>query len=143
MNYITGDGVHTLYELLSKKKKQEQDMPFIRQQLAKRKLTEDSILPKGEKFLSHLTRFSSPGEYYESKHIPKPVTVWAKKLSSDISMHTMGIDVFAPSGLEDPKNFIIIELNANPAFEYLERRYNDSAKMEHIVSSMLDHYFNS
>lgn len=141
LNHVVGDGVQTIQKLLHKKQKGEKDDTFIKLELKKRGLSLQSILSKNDTFLSHLTRFSSPNEYYESKKFPKNVVAWAKKLSLDISVQTIGIDIFAPKGLNDTNAYIIIELNANPAFEYINKRYNDSLKVREIATKFLTHYF--
>jgi hypothetical protein len=141
LNHIVGDGIQTIKKLLRKKINGEKDDTFIKLELRNRNLHMDSILSKGDIFISHLTRFSSPNEYYESKKFPKKITAWVEKLTKDISVDTIGIDIFAPNGLLDPDSYIIIELNANPAFEYLHKRYNDSAKMREIATKFLMHYF--
>ncbi len=141
LNHVVGDGVQTIQKLLHTKQKGEKDDTFIKMELRKRGLNLESILSKDDIFLSHLTRFSSPTEYYQSKKFPKKVVAWAKKLSKDISVSTIGIDIFAPHGLEDTDSFIIIELNANPAFEYINKRYNDSLKVKEIAIKFLTHYF--
>lgn len=141
LNHIVGDGIHTIRKLLRKKNNGEKDNTFIKLELKKRNLHMDSILSKDDTFISHLTRFSSPHEYYQSKKFPKNITAWAKKLTQDISVKTIGIDIFAPYGLSDPDSYIIIELNANPAFEYFHKRYNDEAKTKEIATKFLRHYF--
>jgi hypothetical protein len=141
LNHIVGDGINTIKELLCKKHNGEKDDTFIKLELKKRGLTLESILIKNDIFLSHLTRFSSPDEYYQSKKFPKHITQWVEKLTKDISVPTIGIDIFAPLGLSDPKSYIIIELNANPAFEYFHKRYNDPTKVKEIAIKFLQHYF--
>ncbi len=141
LNHIVGDGIQTIRELLLKKHNGEKDVTFIKLELKKRGLRPESVLLKDDTFLSHLTRFSSPDEYYQAKKFPKQITRWAEKLAKDISVSTIGIDIFAPNGLFDPESYIIIELNANPAFEYFHKRYNDSEKVKKIATKFLKHYF--
>lgn len=141
LNHVVGDGVQTIQKLLYKKQPGEKDDTFIKLELKKRGLSLQSILSKDDTFLSHLTRFSSPNEYYKSKNFPTNVVRWAEKLTKDISVSTIGIDIFAPNGLDDTASFIIIELNANPAFEYINKRYTDSAKVTEIATKFLTHYF--
>jgi D-alanine-D-alanine ligase-like ATP-grasp enzyme len=141
LNHIVGDGIQTIKKLLHKKHNGEKDATFIKLELKKRGLTLESILIKDDTFLSHLTRFSSPNEYYQAEKFPKQVTLWAEKLVKEISVPTIGIDIFAPNGLFDPESYIIIELNANPAFEYFHKRYNDPAKVKEIATKFLQHYF--
>jgi D-alanine-D-alanine ligase-like ATP-grasp enzyme len=141
LNHIVGDGVQTIRKLLEKKHNGEKDETFVKHELKKRGLTLKSVLAKGDIFLSHLTRFSSPDEYYESKEIPEEISVWAKKLVQTLSIPTIGIDIFAPNGLMDTQSYIIIELNANPAFEYFHKRYDDSKKPKEIAIKFLKHYF--
>lgn len=141
LNHVVGDGVKTIQKLLHTKPKEEKDDSFIKIELKKRGLSLESILSKDDTFLSHLTRFSSPAEYYKSRDLPMNVVSWAKKLARDISIPTIGIDIFAPRGLEHEESYIIIELNANPAFEYLDKRYNDQKKVQEIAQKFLTHYF--
>ena len=141
LNHVVGDGVQTIQKLLHTKMQGEKDDTFIKLELKKRGLSLQSILSKDDTFLSHLTRFSSPNEYYRSEKFPKHIVTWAKKLSKDISVPTIGIDIFAPHGLADTKSFIIIELNANPAFEYINKRYTDAPKVREIATKFLTHYF--
>ncbi len=140
-HHITGDGKQTLGTLLSKINDREKDAVFIKQQLNQRNLTLSSVLSKNDTFPYHLTRFSSPDDYYQSKKIPKVISSWAQKLAFDISSPTIGIDIFAPKGILNPSSFIIIELNANPAFDYIKYRYNDPEKMKQIITNVLTHYF--
>lgn len=142
MYFVVGDGKRTIKQLLKEKDSDEQDTYFIARQLKKRNLKKSSVLPTGEKFLSHITRYSAPESYLVAPKIPKEVALWAERLSRRISSDTIGIDIFAPHGLLDTKRYIVIELNANPAFEYFERRYNDKAKTEEIARNILRHYFN-
>jgi D-alanine-D-alanine ligase-like ATP-grasp enzyme len=141
LHHVIGDGKTTLHSLLSKISPREKDEVFIQQQLKARGYTESTKLTKAEKFPYHLTRYSDPDDYYESKKIPKEISAWAKKLAQDISVPTIGIDVFTPKGILDTKSYIVIELNANPAFEYIRSRYNDTEKMESIIQNSLSHYF--
>ena len=141
LNHIVGDGIQTIKKLLHKKPNGEKDDTFVKSELKKRGLNLNSILAKNDTFTSHLTRFSAPEEYYESKKFPKNISQWAEKLSQDISVATIGIDIFAPHGLQDPDAYIIIELNANPAFEYFHKRYNDKTKIKEIATKFLKHYF--
>ncbi len=143
LHCVTGDGSSTIQTLLTNIPEREQDKSVIKQNLRAKQLHLKSILPKGQKFIYHLTRFSAPGEYYQANNISPAIKKWAKTLASKISSPTMGIDVFTPNGITDPDNYLIIELNANPAFDYIKYRYDDDATMKRIISSNLQHYFKS
>ncbi len=140
-HHITGDGKTTIETLLAPINARRKDETFIAQQLQLRTLKRTSVLPKGEKFPYHLTRYSDPNDYYESTNIPKEVSKWAQKLAKDISCSTIGIDIFAPKGLLQTDAYIVIELNANPALEYIQSRYNDPHTMKRIIQNTLSHYF--
>ena len=73
LNHIIGDGVQTIKKLLHKKHNGEKDDTFVKLELKKRGLHLQSILAKDDTFISHLTRFSSPNEYYQSKKFPKKI----------------------------------------------------------------------
>jgi glutathione synthase/RimK-type ligase-like ATP-grasp enzyme len=90
---------------------------FFLTELEKNNLKLGSILLKNQTISLHSkTNISAWGDISElkTKH-GKKVKKWAKNLVSKFDIWVTGIDVFAPNGINSPKDFIIIELNSNPS----------------------------
>ncbi|MCD5382325.1 MAG: hypothetical protein LR017_03345 [Candidatus Pacebacteria bacterium] len=139
---VVGDGTTPLGTLLNGVKKQKKDDVVIKWHMRETGFSTNTILPKGVRFPYHLTRASSP-DYYETERIPKSIVKWTKKLSDSISTQTIGIDIFVPDALCNTDAYIIIELNANPAFAYFEHKYGDKDTSTAIAADLLKHYFSS
>lgn len=142
---IVGDGIRTIQSLLEAIGIHAKDDAFITTELKKRTLARTSILSPGETFPYHITRkntqkHSRDGVRFGSA-IPKNISRWAKRLVKDIGCETMGVDIFAPAGLGTVSEFIVIELNANPGFDYFVNEYDRYDEIRQLWATILKRYF--
>jgi len=96
---------------------------FLLNELKRKKLNLNSRLLKGEELQIALkSNLSSGGEIAEyRKKANKEINNWAKLLTDAMSLRICGIDVFVDGSVEDPKNYTVIEVNANPGLAGIYR----------------------
>lgn len=121
---LMGDGKKTIAELLEdwnhlikdEKSVVQKDSSFLLSSLTKDNLSFESILPLGAKLrLTSKANISAGGiiEDYQENVSPE-VSEWVRCLMKDCSLRVCGIDVFVDGDIDDPKNFIICEINQGP-----------------------------
>lgn len=113
---ITGTGEHTIQELLSQKNYQP-DSEYLKGLLRKEKKKISSVLEADQELFMQETANISLGaqitEYREK--VPKQVHAWAKRLHDTTGLDVFGVDIFTKGNWDDPDNYLIIEINSNPA----------------------------
>ncbi len=113
---ITGTGKHTIKELLAEQNFQP-DKVYLQGLLKKENKTISSVLASRHELFTQETANISLGakitEYRET--VPKNVHAWAKKLYKTTGLGVFGVDIFTKGEWNDPKNYLIIEINSNPA----------------------------
>lgn len=113
---ITGTGKHTIQELLTEKS-YKPDSEYLKSLLRVEKKRISSVLETDRELFMQETANISLGaaitEYTED--IPKKMDVWAKKLGDTIGLDVFGVDIFTKGEWFDTDNYLIIEINSNPA----------------------------
>ncbi|PIQ77550.1 hypothetical protein COV82_03880 [Candidatus Peregrinibacteria bacterium CG11_big_fil_rev_8_21_14_0_20_46_8] len=80
-------------------------------------------------------------EYSEySEQPPEALVVWARTLVERLNLRICGIDLFAPQTLANPDDFIVIELNDNPALRGL-LQFDKGEKAMEVWGKILRKYF--
>ena len=124
---LIGDGQSRIKELLAAYNDQfsadpsralSADAPYLNERMAEKGLGLDSVLPEGQKLpLAARANISTGGSLSDYRDdIPPAIEAWAEKILETIPLPLCAIDLFAPSGYDQPQDFQIIEVNANPAF---------------------------
>lgn len=113
---ITGTGLHTIEELLAEQNFQP-DKEYLHSLLKKEKKTISSVLAsKHELFMQETANISLGAKITEYREtVPKNVHIWANKLYKTTGLGVFGVDIFTKGEWNDPKNYLIIEINSNPA----------------------------
>jgi len=118
------------------------DNPFLKLQLKNLNLTPDSILKQNQKLaISPKSNLSAGGNLQNySTRFSKATREWVKKLSRDLSLRVCGIDIFTSSNLDNPEDFTIIEINANPSLSGIYE-HGENEKALKIWKKILNKYF--
>ncbi len=90
----------------------------------KKALTDDSVLEKNTVLaISSSGNPNSGGIISEiSQTIPKACEEWAANIADQMGLRLCGIDFFAPNSIkDDPSEFTVIEVNANPSLKTVWR----------------------
>lgn len=113
---ITGTGKHTIEELLAEQNFKP-DGEYLKSLLKKEKKTISSVLAsKHELFMQETANISLGAKITEYREkVPKNVHIWANKLYKTTGLGVFGVDIFTKGNWDDPKNYLIIEINSNPA----------------------------
>ncbi|MBP9709042.1 MAG: hypothetical protein KBD78_15505 [Oligoflexales bacterium] len=122
---ITGTGKHTISELLAEKNFQP-DKEYLKQLLKKEKKNMRSILDTNKELTMQETANISLGAKiidYRDK-VPKQIHRWAKSISRTTGLNVLGVDVFTKGSWDDPSNYLIIEVNSNPALSGIFNKGN-------------------
>jgi len=135
---VTGDGIKTIADLISKAKYLDDEV--VRQECKKLKLTIQSVLPKGKSIKTHITKKSDPS-FYITDNFPPEIIAWVTKLCDTLGIDSVGIDVFIKGTLIDPSKIIVIELNSKPNLCYVTQYYGDSKASFTIATEILKAYF--
>jgi hypothetical protein len=136
---ITGNGSDTIASLC-KKRKSTPDMNFVNHILIERGYSTKTVLPAGEKIPVKIGKNDGDTLLTES-NIPKPVRDWALTLCKKIGCTTVGIDVIIPKDVTDVANYKIFELNASPAFSYLEVQYGCRELVDKVAKHIVKQSF--
>lgn len=128
---ITGNGKESV-AALSKKRKSTPDMNFMSLILNERNYTTRTILPIGETIPVRVGKNDGDTLLIENK-IPKATRDWALTLCKDLGCSTIGIDVIIPDNVTDTAEYKIFEINASPAFSYLEVQYGCRTLVDKIA----------
>ena len=78
-------------------------------------------------------------DYTES--FTKKTATWAKQITELFDLNVCGIDIFSETGLDDPENFTLIEVNSNPHVAGIFEAGHEE-KVWKILRTVLDDYFN-
>ncbi len=135
---VTGDGIKTIAELISTAK--YTDATVIEQECRKQKLTLTSILKKGVKFQTHITKKSDPS-FYIITDFPQKISDWVTTLCTELGIDSVGIDVFIKGTFTNPSEMMIIELNSKPDLCYITQYYNDRQTPFNVAVKILESYF--
>ncbi|MFA5886790.1 MAG: cyanophycin synthetase [Patescibacteria group bacterium] len=143
---IVGDGTSTARQLIRDKlerlialdrpAKIKADDPRLIQNLKKNKLSEQSILPKGEKIiLLNNANLSTGGDAYDvTKKIHPEFKKLAVNLTRDMGLRLGGVDLMVEGDISDrPKKYWVIEINAAPG---LDHYIKTGSSQEKIVENM-------
>lgn len=139
---ITGTGKHTIEELLAEQDFQP-DKEYLDGLLRKEKKTISSVLASEHELFMQETANISLGakitEYREK--VPRNVHNWANRLYKTTGLGVFGVDVFTKGNWDDPQNYLIIEINSNPALSGIySKGYKDKAYK--IWKNIMDRFFN-
>lgn len=113
---ITGTGEHTIQELIQQHKLAP-DKQYLSSLLKKEKKTMKSILTTNQELMMQETGNISMGavitDYRES--VPKELDKWVNRLYRTLGLEVFGVDVFSKGDWDEPAQYLIIEINSNPA----------------------------
>lgn len=138
---ITGTGKHTIQELLDEKNFKP-DSTYLKELLKKEKKKVSSILDNNRQLYLQETANISLGaniiDYREK--LPKSIHTWIKRLHDTTGLDVFGVDVFTKGEWDEPENYLIIEINSNPALSGI---YNDGKqeKALKIWKKIMQNYF--
>jgi D-alanine-D-alanine ligase-like ATP-grasp enzyme len=135
---VTGDGIKTVRELISKAKYTDESV--IEQECQKQKITLDTILKKGTLLKTHITKKSDPS-FYITKDFPVKIKEWVTRLCTELGIESVGIDVFIKGSFENPSTIMIIELNSKPGLSYITKYYKDKQTPHLVAMKVLESYF--
>lgn len=139
---ITGTGKHTIQELLSEKQ-YKPDAVYLKGLLRNERKNISSVLESERELFMQETANISLGaqitDYRES--VPKAIDAWAKRLHETIGLDVFGVDIFTKGTWNDPSQYLIIEINSNPALSGIYNKgHKDKAYT--IWKRIMKHYFN-
>jgi len=147
---LTGDGAISIKDHILKinqnikrpKNHIQLDNPFLKLQLKNSNLILDSVLKKNQRLIiSPKSNLSAGGNLQNySTQFSKATQEWVKKLSQDLSLRVCGIDVFTSSNLDNPEDFTIIEVNANPSLSGIYEHGETETALK-IWEKILNKYF--
>lgn len=139
---ITGTGTHTIQELLRQKEFQP-DSTYLKELLKKEKKNISSVLEADQElFMQETANISLGSEIVEYKDkVPRQVHLWAKRLHDTIGLDVFGVDIFTKGEWDEPSNYLIIEINSNPALSGI---YNavQKDKTYKIWKKIMQRFFN-
>ena len=129
---ITGDGKSTIKQLIKQflmqmeivSKGYHLNDAYLSYMMDKKALNADSILDENEILaISSSGNPNSGGIISEiSQIIPKACEDWAVNIANVMGLRLCGIDFFAPQSIhDDPSEFTVIEVNANPSLKTVWR----------------------
>jgi len=138
---ITGTGRHTISELLAEKDFQP-DKEYLKQLLRREKKNMGSILDTNMELTMQETANISLGakiiDYRDT--LPKQIHEWAKNISRTTGLNVLGVDVFTKGTWDDPDNYLIIEVNSNPALSGIYHK-GHKEKAYQIWANILKSFF--
>ncbi len=122
---ITGTGKHTIQELLAEQNYQP-DQEYLNGLLKKERKTISSVLDTNHELTMQETANISLGakitDYREK--VPKKIHAWANQLFRTTGLEVFGVDIFTKGNWDDPDNYLIIEINSNPALSGIYAKGN-------------------
>lgn len=136
---LIGDGIKTIADLLTDHNQKLQpkyhvrdDNTFFQQQLKENGYRLASVLPKNESlFISAANNLSTGARLADyTEQFTPACRAWTKRLVELFGLSVCGLDIFSPSGLDDPVAFTVIEINQNP---HLAGIY-DAGKREKVLA---------
>ena len=116
---LRGDGRSTIRTLLAKTPAQSLGAPtvsnYLSEQLARRTLSLDSVLPAdSELTVDFVANLSAGGRFAGFIEPPPDVRAWAHALASTVSLRVTGVDLFSPSHLKDVDDIVVTDVNGSP-----------------------------
>jgi cyanophycin synthetase len=121
---ITGDGLANVRELCAALAagarkpvdlKMLQASPFLAWRLRSRRLTLESILPKGDVLqVDAVSNISAGGQFTGFIEPSEPLRNWARGIARTIGLRVTGIDVFSRSELADTTDIVVTDVNGSP-----------------------------
>jgi D-alanine-D-alanine ligase-like ATP-grasp enzyme len=140
---ITGTGKHTIQELLAEQNYQP-DKEYLSGLLKKEKKKISSVLATNQELTMQETANISLGakitDYREK--VPRKIDIWANSLYRTTGLGVFGVDIFTKGAWDDPKNYLIIEVNSNPALSGIYTKGNKD-KAYKIWSIIMKRFFAS
>lgn len=139
---ITGTGKHTVQELLTAKKFTP-DKVYLTNLLRREKKTISSVLPNNHELMMQETANISLGAKitdYRDK-VPKRINDWTNRLFQTTGLKVFGVDIFTKGAWDDPSQYLIIEINSNPALSGIYSK-GHKAKAYKIWEQIMKTYFN-
>ena len=146
---IYGDGRKTIFELIEESNQAAKtDLQiinidyFIRREMQKRNLNLNSVLLLGESLSVranvNITMGATIVDY--SENVTEKLEKWAAKIAKSLNLCICGIDIFVKNGLDNPDDFIVIEVNGNPNLKGITQIGHQDKAIE-IWKKVLDIYF--
>jgi len=135
---VAGDGAQTIEELIRTATYVDPDTVERQCQRYKYQLT--SILPEGTSLQTHFTKKTDP-DFIETESFGTVLPRYIARLCKDLSLDTVGLDVFFSGSIKKPGEITIIELNSNPGLRYLSNYYPDSTIAFTTTQTILKNYF--
>ena len=132
---ITGNGTDSIGALCNKRKNPV-DKDYMSYLLKKLNYTRGTILPDGEKIPVKVIK-NDGNEIFTEDEIPKPIKNWALKLCKDLGCSTVGIDLIIPDDITEVSKYKIFEINASPAFSYIEPHYRCKDLVDKIAAHIV------
>lgn len=138
--YIRSDGVRPIEEQLTRVRDDKKSDDFLRAFLKEKGWTMKTIPPAREKICYHFAKDNTRG-YLRTERFSPELTKWAECLSAAIDPRIVGVDIFAPKGVDAPASFIVIELNGNPTLRDYAQTYRSKELAKKIYARELKVYF--
>lgn len=138
---VTGTGSHTVHELISMGG-MTIDISSLKSMLKLQGHHSNSVLPdQAEVILQETANISTGAEIVDYRdRLPKAVQDWVKELYKVTGLGVFGVDVFTKGAWDDPKNYLIIEVNSNPSLKGIYR-LGHKEKVFDICNLVMDKYF--
>jgi len=118
------------------------DSEYFKKCLFQDGLDLNSVVPKGGIFkYSARSNISIGGGIANFTEAVSPaVAEYCKQIARALNLRVCGIDILTESGIDDPANFVVLEVNGNPAISALEKigRYD---KIISIWKTICELYF--
>lgn len=96
------------------------DRAYVALELERHGWHPDSVPAAGERLeLGFVANISNAGQFAGLVEVPPAIAEWAERLYRSIPLEVMGVDVFSPSGLADPGDLIVTDVNGSPALATL------------------------
>lgn len=144
---IKGNGQNTIEELIKQKNIQSkfniENSIFLKKKLKKLNLKLNSVLKKDFNLeISSTKNISAGGSISNySEKVSKETQKWVKKVTDIFSIRVCGIDIFTKSDINNPEDFIVIEINSNPFLSGI-KKIGKNEKVFQIWKKITDKFFN-
>ena len=140
---ITGTGQHTVQELLNAENFQP-DKEYLTNLLRQERKTISSVLAQNHELVMQETANISLGakitDYRDQ--VPKQIHQWTNQLFRTTGLSVFGVDIFTKGKWDDPTQYLIIEVNSNPALSGIYSKGHKNKTFE-IWKLIMKKYFTS
>jgi len=137
---ITGNGKDSI-ATLCKNSRSAPDKNYLTHIMEENGMTIRTVLPADISLPIKVAKKDAPPIYFENE-IPDAAKKWALGLCGALGCTTIGIDVVVPEDMTKTANYKIFEINASPAFAYLEPTYSCEHLVDKIAKHIVDTSFN-